>query len=87
MNKPPRNRIILGIVSLIAVLVVVAGFIVPLGAYAATPSCSDGIAPGQVRLHAIAGQSLKQKRASHEALERNPVAGCSAPVVYTLYLL
>ena len=83
-NRKHLKGVLIG--SIIAVAVIIAGFVMPLGTYTTTVHCSTGSAPQQVRLHAIAGQSLGKQRAANDAIANNPAAGCPVNTTYTLYL-
>ena len=81
-----KGPIISTSIALFVALVAIIGFTVPLDTYTTTVYCSTNAAPQQVRLHAIAGQSLGKQRAANKAIASNPSAGCPVYTTYMLYL-
>lgn len=77
-----RSKFIFAIVVFV-LLMVVAGFTVPLGTYTSSSGCPIDPTPKN-RLHIIQGDSIRKIK-EEDAQPQNPSAGCAANAEYTLY--
>lgn len=67
----------------VSILLLLAGFFVPLGSRT-FPGCGSETA-STVRLHLIKGDSLEEAERNHRIT--SPLLGCPATAKYTLYVL
>ena len=70
--------------ALVLVILLPAGFLIPLGSYIPTKSVCPDENPPVVRLHFIRGDSIQKVKAADVA---PPYEGCARQVKYVLYFL
>lgn len=70
------------LITAILVVLLVAGFFIPLGSYTTNYGCQVKITPTS-RLHVIKGDSLNEVKNRKDP----PGAGCTINTKYVLYLL
>lgn len=70
---------------LAAVVIILCGFLVPLGEYATTQGHCGGTKTETVRLQVIHGDAIQ--KAIDSDIEPGPIMGCAALTKYVLYFL